>query len=123
MARGDPYTAIKTLEPGFEYLSQGPAAIYINRFLIALTRAEIATNLEDTNNEVSEQWLSKLGRHAREKKLPGIIMLHALLKTEYLLAQDLRKEAVDTLKDALMEEHSETAITLYQRVQNKLKEL
>ncbi|MHA1962877.1 MAG: hypothetical protein ACW99U_22030, partial [Candidatus Thorarchaeota archaeon] len=97
MALEDPYTAIKTLERGFEFLSQGPAAIYINRFLIALTRAEIAANLENTSIEASEKWLSKLGRHAREKNLPGIIMLHALLKAEYFLAQNLKEEAVGAL--------------------------
>jgi hypothetical protein len=123
MAQGHPYTAIKTLEPGFEFLSQGPAAVYINRFLIALSRAEIAVNLENTSTEASEKWLSKLGRHAREKNLPGIIMLHALLKAEYFLAQNLKEEAVGALSEALIEEYSDTAMTLYKRVRSKLEEL
>ncbi|MHA1935854.1 MAG: hypothetical protein ACW97A_11275, partial [Candidatus Thorarchaeota archaeon] len=63
------------------------------------------------------------GRHAREKNLPGIIMLHALLKAEYFLAQNLKEEAVGALSEALIEEHSDTAMTLYKRVRSKLEEL
>ncbi|NHJ12749.1 MAG: hypothetical protein EAX95_03695 [Candidatus Thorarchaeota archaeon] len=123
MAQGDPDTALNTLEPGYQFLSSGAAAIYINRFLIALTKAEIDVNLRRGNSEASETWMSKLGGHAREKNLPGIIMLHALLKAEYLVAQGLKEAAIDTLREANLDEYSDTTRTLYQRVVRRLEKL
>ncbi|MFX1367785.1 MAG: tetratricopeptide repeat protein, partial [Promethearchaeota archaeon] len=123
IAEGEPITAIGRLEPGYKFYTTAPAAIYINRFLIALARAEIATNLREIEPDVSEQWLSKLGRHAREKNLPGIFMLHALLKADYLIARGLRSEAIETLSEAVLDEHSDTSNTLYQRIVNKIEDL
>ena len=123
MSQGDPLTAIQTLTPGYEFLSTGPAAIYINRFLIALTRAEIAANLRKSISERSEKWMMLLEKHTREKNLPGINMLHALLKSEYLLAQDFTEPAIDILKAALIEEFSDTTKTLYDRILEELVEL
>jgi tetratricopeptide (TPR) repeat protein len=123
IAQGDPFTAIQTLIPGFEYLSQGPAAIYINRFLIALTRAEIAANLDGTSAEASERWMFELEKHAREKGLPGILMMHALLKTEYLLSRGQTEYAIEILSNSLNKEYSDTAKTLYDRVEAKLRDL
>ncbi|MFW9890400.1 MAG: hypothetical protein ACFFER_19660, partial [Candidatus Thorarchaeota archaeon] len=60
---------------------------------------------------------------AKQKNLTGIIMMHALLKAEYLIARGVREDAIDTLKDALLDEYSDTARTLYERVRNKLVEL
>ncbi|MHA2042618.1 MAG: hypothetical protein ACW975_12235 [Candidatus Thorarchaeota archaeon] len=123
MAQGDPLTAIETVKPWYEFYSPTPAAIYNNRFLVALTRAEIAANLMGTQDEPSEEWMHRLETHAKGKSLPGIIMLHALLKSDYLIDRGLKEEAYDILKDALMEEHSDTAKTLYDRILNKLEEL
>ncbi|MHA2193272.1 MAG: hypothetical protein ACXAAR_07570, partial [Candidatus Thorarchaeota archaeon] len=100
IVEGDALTALQILEPIFKDFEPTPAAIYNNRFLIALAKAEIAANLQNITAEKSEQWLAKLGRHAREKNLPGIIMIHALLKADYLLARGLKEEAIDTLRDA-----------------------
>jgi tetratricopeptide (TPR) repeat protein len=123
LAQGDPLTALKTFEPGYEFLSGGPAAIYINRFLLALTKAEIAVNLTVPTSERSERWMMLLEKHARERELPGIIMMHALLKTDYLLSQGLRDDAIDILKGSLKEEFSDITETLYNRVRNKLIQL
>lgn len=62
-------------------------------------------------------------KHAREKGLHGIIMMHSLLKSEYLLARGLKDEAIDILKDSLGEEFSDTTRTLYERIQEKLIKL
>lgn len=123
IAQGDPFTAIQTLAPGLEYLSQGPAAIYINRFLIALTRAEIALNICKNPPESSEKWMSELEKHALERNLPGIQMMHALLKSEYLLSRGLTDYAIEILSNSLDEEYSDTTKTLYNRVEAKLGEL
>lgn len=123
IAQGDPFTAIETLTPGFQFLSQGPAAIYINRFLIALTRAEIATNPDGASSETSERWMTELEKHAREKELPGILMMHALLKTDYLLSRGLSEYAIELLSNSLNKDYSDTAKTLYDRVEAKLRDL
>ncbi|MFW9976326.1 MAG: hypothetical protein ACFFDQ_13725 [Candidatus Thorarchaeota archaeon] len=123
LAHGDPLAAIEIFKPGYEFLSTGPAAIYINRFLIALTRAEIAANRAVSPNERSERWMMRLEKNAREKGLPGILMIHALLKSEYLLSQGLVQQAIDVLKESLVEELSDTTKTLYDRIQEKLVEL
>ncbi|MFX1481835.1 MAG: tetratricopeptide repeat protein [Promethearchaeota archaeon] len=118
--QGNPLAAILTLEPGYDHLSQYPAAIYINRFLIALVRAEVEANLKFESGDISEKWMMKLEDHAREKDLPGILMLHALLKSDYLIARGLRKEAIEILSESLNEEFSDTTKTLYERVKEKI---
>lgn len=123
LAHGDPLTAIQTLKPGYDFLSVGAAAIYTNRFLIALTRAEIAANLAASSSERSERWMMLLEKHARDMNLTGIIMMHALLKSEYLLSQGLKQPAIDVLEEALIDDFSDTTKTLYNRIQEKLKEL
>ena len=123
LAQDDPWTAIKTLEPGLDYLLQRPTAIFTNRILIALTRAEIAANLDTRSDETSEKWMTLLEKHAREKNLPGIIMMHTLLKSEYLVSRGFTEEAINVLKDAPVEECAVTSRTLYERIQSKLREL
>jgi tetratricopeptide (TPR) repeat protein len=123
IAHGDPLTAIQTMKPGYDFLSAGAAAIYINRFLIALARAEIAVNLAASSSERSEKWMMLLERHARDLNLPGIIMMHALLKSDYLLSQGLKQPAIDVLEEALIDDFSDTTKTLYSRIQEKLEEL
>ncbi|MHA2222972.1 MAG: hypothetical protein ACXAAO_13070, partial [Candidatus Thorarchaeota archaeon] len=45
--QGNPLASILTLEPGYDYLSKYPASMYINRFLIALTKAEVKANIDN----------------------------------------------------------------------------
>ncbi|MFX1367871.1 MAG: hypothetical protein ACFFAY_04660 [Promethearchaeota archaeon] len=123
LTQGNPLAAIQLLVPWYNLFLKTPAAIYNNRFLLGLTRAEIAANLAGVWIEASEEWMNKLENHAKEKQLPGIIMQHALLKAEYLMSQEQNEEAIKILQDALLDEHSDTTRTLYERIQKKLEEL
>ena len=59
-------------------------------------------------------------KHPRQKGLYCIIMMHALLKSEFLLSRGLKDEAIDILKESLIEEYSDTTRTLYEKIQEKL---
>jgi tetratricopeptide (TPR) repeat protein len=122
LAQGDPLTAIQTLEPCLDFVLNRPLSIYINRILIALTKAEIAANASGLT-EISDKWISRLEQNAREKNLPGILMLHALLKADFLSIQGLRESAVTTLEEALKIDDSPSLKTLIERIQTKLSEL
>ncbi len=112
--------ALSVLSPAFEYLMGGAGSIFANRVLIALVRAEMRANLENYEGETSGPWMDLLERHAVERNLPGIQMLHAILKAEYLASHGLVDSAANTLKDALQTNDSQSVITLRERIQSQL---
>ncbi|MGY5859364.1 MAG: hypothetical protein RTU63_08335 [Candidatus Thorarchaeota archaeon] len=122
LAQGNPLAAIDAMEPCFDHLIQMPVSIYINRLLIALARAENAANASGLA-EISDKWLTKLGQYAEEKKLPGILMIHALLKAESLATQGHTESALSILEKALSLEESPSLRTLIERIQAKMSEL
>ncbi|MFW9835420.1 MAG: tetratricopeptide repeat protein [Candidatus Thorarchaeota archaeon] len=121
LIQGDPLTAIQTLEPCLESVMSLPLSIYINRILIALAKAEIASNLSGLS-EISEKWLSRLGRHALEKDLPGIFLIYVLLKAEFIFKQGLSELAISTLEEVIGTYDSPSVRTLIERVHTKISE-
>jgi tetratricopeptide (TPR) repeat protein len=98
IARNNPEGAIENLERWFEYL---PPCPYKDRILIASVRAETAACREDHGTESSGVWMDTLERTSLENELPGIGMLHAILRAELLLKQDRYDSARRTLQDGL----------------------
>lgn len=121
LKQGDPITAIQTLEPCLEYVLSRPLSIYINRILIALAKAEIASNLSGLV-EISDKWLSRLEQHAREKDLPGIFLIYTLLKADFIFKQGLTELALATLEEVIETHDSPSLRTLIERAQNKINE-
>ena len=115
--------ALDILAPAFEYLMGGAGSIFANRVLIALVRAEMRANPENYDGETSGSWMDLLERHAVDRNLPGIRMLHAILKAEYLASQGLVDSAISTLKDALQTHDSQSVMTLRERIQSQLASL
>ena len=98
----------------------------INRCLISLTKGEISSSIKsgiDSWQEDSGEYMRRLERIAREKKLSGIMMQHSLLKAEYRIAQDRIDDACAILKDALEREDSPGVRTLRSRIQEKIKKI
>ena len=102
------------------------ALFSMNRCLIALTKTEIAINVEsgiDPWQEDSGENMRRLERVAREKKLTGILMQHSILKAEYRVAQDRLDDAKAILMDALNADDSPGVRTLRNRIEERLGEL
>jgi hypothetical protein len=112
--------ALSILSPAFEYLLSGAGSIYQNRTLIALVRAEMRTNSEFPERESSGPWMDLLERHALERNLNGLIMLHAILKAEHLEIQGRTDSAMKTLKDALLIHDSPSVRTLRERIESRI---
>ena len=122
LAQDNPLAAIEVMEPCLDHLIQIPVSIYINRLLIGLARAENAANASGLV-ETSNKWLTRLGQYAKEKKLPGILMIHALLKAESLSTQGLTTSALSILEEALSIGNSPSLRTLTERIHTKITEL
>jgi hypothetical protein len=99
---------------------------YVNSCLIALAKAEVRISKRTESKgdtESSGPWLTRLGRHAREKNYPGIRMQHALLKAEYQEMIGEKEAAQLTLQDALTFTDSPGVKTLRRRILKRLDEL
>jgi len=103
-AMGDAETAIQTLEQALDIYERHNILLYVVYCLLALSEAElviVSATHADLDADTSGPWMTRLGRLAKDKDLPGIMTLHALQKADLQLIQERRNEALETLENAL----------------------
>ncbi len=123
---GQPASAIETLRSALEICERTKTQEYMNRVLLALVRGEIELFKQSGGDETSDtsgQWMTYLEDIARSKKLPGILIQHALLKAEFLLAQGKTSESRKTLIVALDIHDSPGVRSLQKQVLTKIREI
>ncbi|MFW9812943.1 MAG: hypothetical protein ACFFF9_10840 [Candidatus Thorarchaeota archaeon] len=131
--QGNYHMAINDIDLAFEYLEKSleiyetiGIEIFINRCLLALTRAEIAQAARTkvgADPESSGRWMSKLKTHAEKKNYPGIRMQHALLKAEYQSIMDDYESSRETLVAALKIYESLSVKSLRKKIQDRITEI
>jgi tetratricopeptide (TPR) repeat protein len=125
-ATGEPASAIETIKNALEICERTQTPIYRNRCLIAIVNAEIAVYKQKGGDETSDssgQWMTYLEDIARSKNLPGILIQHSLLKTDFQLAQGRISDARITLVEALDIYNSPGVRSLQNQVLEKIKEI
>ena len=103
-AMGDAETAIQTLEQALDIYERHRILLYEVYCLLALSEAELDTikaTHADLDADSSGPWMTKLEKLAKDKDLPGILTLHALLKADLQMMQDRKSAAIETLESAL----------------------
>lgn len=123
LAIGEPIQSMQTLEESLEFWEEANRQSYVNRCLVALTKAESAAvtkNLQNGESDASGRWMRKLEAHARKKMYPGIRIQHAILKAEYLSSIGRDLDARYTLEEALTYSDSIGVKTLREKINQKL---
>jgi tetratricopeptide (TPR) repeat protein len=123
---GNPASAIESIRGALEICERTSTQLYVNRSLLALTRAEIELYKLERSDETSNSsgvWMTYLEDTARERNLPGLMIQHALLKAEFLLLQRRISDARNTLIDALDIYHSPGVRSLKNQVLKKIQEI
>lgn len=123
---GEPASAIETLRGALEICERKKTQEYTNRTLLALVRAEIELFKlvgGDETSDSSGQWMTYLEDTAQSKNLPGILIQHSLLKTDFQLAQGRISDARITLIEALDIHNSPGVRSLQNQVLEKIKEI
>ncbi|MHA1924580.1 MAG: hypothetical protein ACXABV_13830 [Candidatus Thorarchaeota archaeon] len=125
-ATGDLETAIQTLEQSLDIYERQNILLYVVYCLLALTEAELM--ITKTGNglldaDSSGPWMSKLRKLAEDHDLPGIMMCHGLLKSEFQLIQGRMDSAVETLENALTLSDSPGVRTLRERISARISEI
>ncbi len=123
---GEPASAIETLRGALEIWERTKTQEYINRTMLALVQAEVELfKLEggDETSDSSGQWMTYLEDIAQSKNLPGILIQHSLLKTDFQLAQGRISDARITLVEALDIYNSPGVRSLQNKVLEKIKEI
>lgn len=125
LALGDSNSALLTLKQALIEADRLNEAILLNRYLIALTKAELMNVKKSASLEIdsSGTWMTRLRNHAIERDYPGIKIQHALLKAEYQVLIDEHEAAILTLRDALTYSDSNGVKTLRERIHHQLKKL
>ncbi len=103
-AMGDAETAIQTLEQALDIYERHKILLYEVYCLLALSEAEldiVKTTHADLDADTSGPWMTRLEKLAKDKDLPGILTLHALLRSELQMMQDRKSAAIETLEAAL----------------------
>lgn len=99
---------------------------FVNRCLIALVRAEIM-NYEVNDNTSdprdSGPWMVRLEKEAREKRLPGILMQHALLKGQFRIKLKQIGAAREILESALEISDEPSVMTLRDQILDQVKDI
>jgi len=125
-ATGEPATAIETIKNALEICERTHTPIYRNRCLIAIVNAEIAVYKQKGGDETSDssgQWMTYLEDIAQSKNLQCILIQHALLKTDFQLAQGRTSEARETLIKALDIYNSPGVKSLQNQILEKIKKI
>jgi tetratricopeptide (TPR) repeat protein len=124
IAMGDSETAIQTLEQALDIYERHNILLYVVYSLLALGEAELAIvkgTHADLDADTSGPWMTRLGRLAKEKDLPGIMMLHSLLKADLQFMQNRSSAARETLENALDCSYSPGVRTLRERIFEQLE--
>jgi tetratricopeptide (TPR) repeat protein len=128
LRRGDFPAALDFLEHAWEIAERTPRGTNQNRALLELARAEVmAANQSGDRTKsslaVPGRWLSRLETHAAERKLPGIKMYAALLKSEFYQYRGQLRDAYATLVNALEITDSLGVKTLRNRISSRIQEI
>lgn len=128
IASGDAISGLDTITRALEIserIDGHPARL--NRFLLALTRAEVELFESQGRSELdpcdSGPWMHRLEHESRKNGLLGIQMQHALLKAEFQEKLGLPDVAMETLESALSIHDSPGVITLRKQILSKIQEL
>ncbi|MHA1949455.1 MAG: hypothetical protein ACW99G_03955 [Candidatus Thorarchaeota archaeon] len=125
-ALGNITSATNSIEQSLQ-MADPQFQITVNRCLKSLTRIEIESVVKSENDmhdaESSGPWMTRLRKHAHEKKYPGIKMEHALLKAEYQVLIKENEAAMQTLTESLDISDSMTVKSLRKKIVEKVKEL
>ena len=125
LVRNDIHSAFDYLERALRISELMNLQIYINRCLIALTRAEIAlvSKIRENTDPVSSgKWMSMLERHAKTMNYPGIRMQHAIMQADYQALLNNYDSAKETLEVALEISDSPSVITLRNKILKKIED-
>ncbi len=126
MSMGETTNGMQTVERALEISERLGLQIYVNRCLVALTKAEI---MEYEDNEStpdprdSGPWMSRLEKEATEKRLTGILMQHGLLKAQFRIKLKQIDAAHETLESALDISDQLSVKTLRDQILDQLREL
>jgi tetratricopeptide (TPR) repeat protein len=125
-AMEEPETAIQTLEQALDIYERQNILLYVVYCLLALSEAELAAakvSDADFDADTSGPWMSRLGRLAEDRDLPGIMMLHALLKADLQFIQSRKGAAKETLEKALTFSDTSGVRSLREWISVRIKEI
>jgi len=126
IAIGETATGIQMIERALEIYERLAIQRSVNMCLLALTRAEIMEyEIDDSilDPRDSGPWMNRLEKEASEKRLPGILMQHALLKAEFRMKLKQTDVAREILEAALKISDQPTVKTLRRRILDQIEEL
>ncbi|MFW9911410.1 MAG: tetratricopeptide repeat protein [Candidatus Thorarchaeota archaeon] len=123
LATGVPETALQTLVQALDIYERQNILLYVVYCLLALTEAELAIarkNPSTADADSSGPWMSRLRKLAADHDLPGIMICHNLMKSEFQLLQGRADSARESLQDALAVQDSPGMKTLRKKVLSKI---
>jgi tetratricopeptide (TPR) repeat protein len=126
MATGDPKTAIQTLEEALDIYERQNILLYVVYCLLALAKAELAIVRDGDSNidaDSSGSWMSRLWKVASDYDLPGIMMCHNVMKSEFQLLQGRANSARNSLENALAISDSPGLKTLRRKILSTIQML
>jgi tetratricopeptide (TPR) repeat protein len=126
LATGEPETALQTLVQALDIYERQNILLYVVYCLLALTEAELAIakkNSSAADADSSGPWMSRLRKLAADHDLPGIMIYHNLIKSEFQLLQGRADSARECLQDALAVPDSPGMKTLRKKVLSKIQML
>lgn len=126
IAMGDIPNGMELINHALEIYERLDMQSFINRTLIALTKAEILEYKPDDNvpdPRDSGPWMTRLEKEATDKRLTGILMQHAMLKAEFRMKLKQIDAACEILESALEISEQPTVKTLREQIMIQLKEI
>jgi tetratricopeptide (TPR) repeat protein len=121
LGKDNPPAALDYLTEAYDIFTRNPRRQWQNLTLLGLARAEL--ELHSTESLVTGKWLSALENHVIKHELPGIAMLTALLKAEFLERTSEFKDAREILQQSLQLSDSPGVKTLRKKISDQIKEL
>jgi tetratricopeptide (TPR) repeat protein len=126
MAIGDSETAVQTLEQALDIYERQNILLYVVYCLLALAEAELSiARASDSgiDTDSSGPWMSRLWKLAADYDLPGIMMRHNIMKSEFQLLQGRNDSARNSLENALAISESPGLKTLRRKILSKIQML
>ncbi|MHA2163017.1 MAG: tetratricopeptide repeat protein [Candidatus Thorarchaeota archaeon] len=126
IATGEIATGMQMIQSALEIYERRDNQTFVNRCLIALTKAEIMSYEVDNSNldpRDSGPWMARLEQEASDKRLFGILMQHAMLKAEFRIKLGQIDAARETLEAALDISDQPSVKTLRKRILEQIEAL
>ncbi len=119
-------TGLQLVEDALVIFERQGDRAFVNRCLHTLAQLELKLLKERDGKPIappSRSWMRRLELHGRDNQLPGFIIQHALLESDFWLMENNPEAAMETLVRAIEYGRSPGVKTLKEKVERKLKQI